>query len=238
MAYSRLSRFEEKRQKRRLIYSLLGSVAILAFIFFFGFKLLVNFSVLLEKFQGGSGTSATQSASVNILPPALDPLPEATNSADLTVTGKGQPGLTVILYANGTEASRLPVDSTGLFRTVYTADGDGAQTISAKLTDNKGNVSDLSNIISTTVKRSKPTLTIDQPGENATVNGDPNTTTVSGKTDPEDTVTINGRVAVVRDDGSFSYTIQLNEGDNILTATATDTAGNETTVERHVSYHP
>ena len=56
-------------------------------------------------------------------------------------------------------------------------------------------------------------------------------------TDDNIAVTINDRMVVIKTDNSFSYGYPLNEGDNILNIVATDAAGNQTTVQRKVTYH-
>ena len=60
---------------------------------------------------------------------------------------------------------------------------------------------------------------------------------VDGMTYDNVTVTINDRMVVIKTDNSFSYTYPLNDGDNILKIVATDAAGNQTTVQRKVTYH-
>ena len=68
------------------------------------------------------------------------------------------------------------------------------------------------------------------------MNGEKKAVIVTGKVKEDSTVTINGRFVVVQNDGSFSYDFPLNDGDTILKITATDEAGNQTSVERKVTY--
>jgi bacillopeptidase F len=114
---------------------------------------------------------------------------------------------------------------------------NGANTISARLTDAKGNLSDASNIVSITYANTPPKLVVSDPADNSTVNGDTASVVVNGTTDDNITVTINDRMVVVKSDDSFSYTFPLNDGDNTLKIVATDAAGNQTTVTRKVTYH-
>jgi len=46
------------------------------------------------------------------------------------------------------------------------------------------------------------------------------------------------RFVSVKDDGSFTYNLRLNDGENTLTIIARDAAGNETKLERKVTYQP
>ena len=213
--------------------SLFGSLAVLVFLGMFGLKILVGFSLAVDKLRGSVVPAQNQAI---LRPPTRDPLPEATNSATVTVTGSGQAGLTLILYVNEAETKKVPVPDKGTFTLFDISVKDGTNTISAKLTDNKGNTSDLSNVISTVIKRTPPALDITAPGDGTRINGEKNTVLVNGKTDEDAGVTINDRVAVVRGDGSFSYEYSLPEGDTTLTIVATDAAGNKTTVQRRVTY--
>lgn len=234
MAISRLGRYEERRQRRRLLIALGGSMAVLLFISLFGLKLLVNFSLLVDRLRGS--TTAPTTTQAIILAPVLNPLPEATNGTTVNVSGTGQPGLTLILYLNEQETKKLTVPEDGNFSVPALPVKEGTNTLSAKLVDEKGNLSNLSNVVTIMVKRTPPSLDISEPPDNARVSGEDNTVRVSGKTQEDTTVTINDRLVVVQADGSFTYSYPLSEGDNTLKILATDVAGNQTIIERRVSY--
>lgn len=234
MSYSRLRHFEEHRQERKIVGALAGIFAIFVFLAFFGIKILTGFSLLVDNIRGSTTTQQTQQQL--ILPPELDPLPIATNSATLTVTGKGTADLTVILYINDMDTKKMTVGKDGTFKFINVSLAEGTNTLSAKLTDDKNNISDLSEVISVTIKKSKPTLEITTPRDGDEVRGESNSIAVSGKTEDGNTVTINGRIVVMRPDGSFSYDFALGEGETNLQIIATDTAGNQTKVERKVKY--
>ena len=114
---------------------------------------------------------------------------------------------------------------------------NGSNTIHARLTDTKGNLSDPSNPVSIIYANTPPKLVVTNPTDNAAISGDPNAVTVDGTTDDNVSVTINDRVVVVKTDNSFSYTYPLNDGDTTLIIVATDAAGNQTTVTRKITYH-
>lgn len=236
MVSSRLRRVEEKDASRRIAAAIFGIIGISVFLALFGVRLLIGFSLLVDRIRGGSAPAEQQQAIV--LPPVLDPLPEATGSATITISGKGAPKTTLILYVNDAEYKRLPVGSDGSF-TVSDIDIDGSSmSVRAKLIDDKNNMSNFSNVVTTTIDRTAPKLTIDKPEDNTTVNDGTHKITVSGITDESIKVTINGRIVVVKSDGSFTYSMPLNDGENKLTIVAHDAAGNETSVERKVTYQP
>lgn len=236
MVSSRLRRVEEKDASRRIAIAFLGIVGVSVFLLLFGVKILIGFSLLVDKIRGGS--APTDQQQVIILPPVLDPLPEATGSATITISGKGDPKTKAIIFVNDMEYKRVPVETNGTFN-VSNIDIDGNSiTIYAKLIDDKNNMSSVSNTITTTADRTAPKLTIDKPEDNTTINDGTHKVTVTGITDEDMKVTINGRIVVVKSDGSFSYSMPLNDGENILKIISRDSAGNETTVERKVIYQP
>lgn len=235
MPISRLSRLETKKEKRRLVLAILGIVAILALVGIFGIKALIGFSVFVTKMQG-NGPTPTPNQTV-ILPPTLDPPPEATNTATIFVTGKGSPNLSLIVYLNDAQFKKTTVPTDGNFSINNIPLSYGANTISARLTDDKGVTSDPSNVVSVNYINQPPKLDIQSPSDSITMSGDPNTVTVTGDTDDNVTITINDRLVVVKSDNTFSYDYPLNDGDNILNIVATDTAGNQTKITRKVTYH-
>ena len=235
MIRSRLRRFEEKNAKRKILIGILGSVAVIVLLIVFGVKLLIAFSLGVEQLRGNPNVTPTPQQAV-LLPPVLDPLPEATNSATLIVTGSGTANKTVVLYVNGGEYQRAEIAADGTFSFSGIPVETGSITITAKLTDGKNTFSDVSNTISTTISRTAPKLTIDSPSDNQTINDGSHKVTVNGLTDPDARVTINGRIVIVKSDGSFSYDMPLSNGQTTLTITATDAAGNTTTVTKNVTY--
>ncbi|MEK7543778.1 MAG: hypothetical protein AAB557_02850 [Patescibacteria group bacterium] len=234
MVYSRLIRHEERQQRKRLMWALGGMLGLVIFLFIFGLKILVGFSLMVDRIRGNTPQQASQNQEL-ILPPILDSLPEATNSASITITGKSDLGLKIVLYIDEEEATTLPVKDDGTFSfTKKLPEGD--HTVSAKAKNDKDGVSDLSNVLSVSIKRKKPELTITSPTDGARVVGESNALIVKGKTASDNTVTVNDRLAVVGNDGSFSYTFSLSEGDNTLHIVATDPAGNQETEDRRVTY--
>ncbi len=234
MVTYRSGRLEEKRAKKRLSVAIVGSLAVLAFFALFGVKILVGFSLLVDRLRG---TTPVQQTNQLLLPPILDPLPAATKSATLKITGTGTDGTDVIIYVNEEEEERLTVEKNGTFETVLTSLSEGSNTVSARATDGRDNISDPSGVFTVIVKKTPPLLEVTAPTGDASVSGDPNRVTVEGKTEENTSVTINGRIVVMRSDNTFSYQYPLNEGENNLTIVATDIAGNTTSVERKVTYH-
>jgi len=57
-----------------------------------------------------------------------------------------------------------------------------------------------------------------------------------GQTDPDATVTVNGRSVLVRSDGTFFEQVAIETGVNTITIVATSRLGKATTIVRQVGY--
>ena len=236
MTSSRLRRFEDKKASKRLVMAVVGLVALIILLLLFGLKLLIGFSILVDKIRGGNPQQV--SPKDILLPPILDSLEESTNSATIFIHGKSDPKKTVIVFLNDREYKQVTTTDAGDFTLDKISVNEQEVTISAKLIGDKEELSALSNIISTLVDRTPPTLEVTKPSNNQTINDGTHKTLVEGKTDEASRVTINGRIVVLRNDGSFTYPMSLVDGENNLMIVSSDSAGNQTKIERRVTYQP
>lgn len=112
---------------------------------------------------------------------------------------------------------------------------DGNHTFKLNVSDNDGNAA---TEVSTAFKIDTvpPALTVTSPADNMVTNA--STITVSGTTNDITsgpvTLTVNDVPVDVEEDGAFTYEFTLTEGDNTITIVATDSAGKQTTIVRHV----
>lgn len=234
MIMSRLRRYEDRKAQKKLSIAVVGSLAVLVFLGVFGLKILVGFSLLVDRIRGNS--PAAQQQSNLLLPPVMDPLPEATFSATLSISGKATARMSLVIYVDDTEYKTLTVPDDGLFTLADIAVDEGRVSLKSKITDDNDNASDYSNILHVTVDRKPPTLAVSKPEDGAKIQDGSHKVTIEGMTDSDSKVMVNDRIVVVRGDGSFVYTIPIADGDNTLNVVAIDPAGNRTTVERHVTY--
>jgi bacillopeptidase F len=235
MIQSRLSRSAERKLTKKLFLAITGSIGLVIFIAVFGLKILINFSLLVDKIRGNTEKNITSTSSL-ILPPTLDPLPYATNSAVLSISGRGKNGLGVIVFLNGKEYRKLKIEDNGTFSVRDITFKEGLNTLHAQLFDVQGNRSGISATESVTITKKQPVLEISSPNNNDTITGDNNIIVITGKTNEENTVTVNDRIAVVGVNGIFMLRYPLNEGDNTLIITASDPAGNQKKEERKIKY--
>jgi hypothetical protein len=82
-----------------------------------------------------------------------------------------------------------------------------------------------------------PMIVINEPEPDSVIELKRNRTTrVSGETEPLSKVYLNDRLILVDDEGQFSSTHYLNEGENILRFVAVDQAGNQSELEIKVEF--
>jgi bacillopeptidase F len=232
---SRLRNYQDRKERRQIYLALVGIVGVFVFVVLFGVKLLVGFSLMVDKLRGSTPKDQQQSQTI-VLPPLLDPLPTAVNTAEIKISGKAKGTVTILLYVNEEQTEKMTTKEDGAFEFANVKIREGTNTISAKAKADKDSMSELSEVLTIQLKKTKPLLEISSPSDNAQISGEKQKTTVSGKTDADNTVMVNDRVVVVKSDGSFSYDLALNEGEQMITVLAKDQAGNETKVERKVTY--
>lgn len=233
---SRLSRHTERKTKQNLILSLLGIAVVIFIVLKLGIPLLINFSLFITN-QKDKTTMAQQSNDPSfIAPPVLNPLPVATNSAQIIVSGTGNSDQTVKIYVNDELTDEIPTKKDGTFSVVQDIK-KGLNSIKAK-SETKEKASGFSNTVTISYIDTKPTLDITSPSDGQTFGKDQSTAPVTGKTSAGAKITVNGFWAIVDSEGNFSYNLSLNSGENQIKVVATDEAGNTTEKEVKVTYNP
>lgn len=112
---------------------------------------------------------------------------------------------------------------------------EGSHTFSVKAKDEAGNESE---VLTYTfiVDITPPPLEVTSPQDGTQAKD--KLIDITGKTEPNIKVDINGVVVNSDSEGNFTASYSLNEGDNLLTIKAIDKAGNETVKKIHVIYKP
>lgn len=231
---SRISTYQEKKNKNTIWLSVIGIVLVLFILFKFGIEALINFSLFL----GGNKNSQNLKSSSNqfnfVASPILDPLPTATNSAKITISGVSDKDRIITVYINNKKVDEIETDNKGHFSTDENlVKGENVINVKAKYKEKQ---SDLSNSYNVIYKNSAPKLELTSPNDGQTFNKDQNKANVSGQTDSDVTITINGFWAVIDDNNNFSYILPLQNGDNQIKIEAIDQAGNKTEKTIKVNY--
>lgn len=227
---SRREEISKRRYERNIIAILLGIVILLIAFFFYGAPLLINFILLVGNMRGGNETVNNTKESSLLVPPILNPIQDATNSARISISGTAAPGQTVKLYLNGKYINKTTVNDKNnfVFDNVLLDENDNDIKTTAINDDNKE--SDYSQDLKIVYKNKLPNLDINYPQDKLTISGS-NQIKVEGKSDSGVRVTVNGYWAIVDNNGNFSYLLNLKKGENKINVTASDEAGNQTAKE-------
>ncbi len=233
---SRLRQNIINRTKKSLFLSLAAIVVVITLIVIFGVPFLVTFADLISREETPS--EQPEQELVIILPPYITPDFEATNSAEISLTGTAEDGEKIFLYRDDRKIKELRrgSDSTFVFTNIELT--EGKNTFRAKvMTGDKE--SRLSDPVTISYLKDAPDLSIDYPSEGQDIsNKDGDRLQVEGSTHPDATITINGSQAIVSDDGTFKFFIPIKGGENTIKVIATDVAGNKTELERKFTYNP
>ncbi|HSD98448.1 MAG TPA: Ig-like domain-containing protein [Patescibacteria group bacterium] len=223
---SRLNRTTESKTKKQLIISIVGIVVLLFVLFKFGIPALTNLSLFLSSKNSSSQDSASSSHAV-VPPPVMNEQFSATNSASITVNGTAASKTTVQLFVNSSLIDSQSVKDDGTFSFTGVNLTQQQNTIQTKAKTDKA-ISNFSDTWTITYLQKAPSLSVDSPHDNDSFDSSHPTVVVSGKTDPDNRVTVNGFWAIVDSSGNYSYTLALQNGDNHIDVVATDAAGNTT----------
>jgi len=234
--YSRLARKEEKRDiKRAVVFGFLTLGLIVVFLFF-GLPTIGKFVGFLTDLKK-SGTPIQIEDITPPAPPIFDRPQEYTNEQKLKISGKTEPGATVILFLNNDEEEIIANKDGEFSYTFKLRKGDNS--ISAKAKDESGNESQESKVYEVIFDDEAPDLEITSPEEGKEFYGSKERQiAIEGTTDVGVSLTINDRIVVVEDDGSFTFLTTLGEGENNFNIKSTDKAGNQTEMDFKVSFTP
>ncbi len=232
--YSRLSRRLETQGKRNLVLSIIGIAVIMFLMVRFGIPLLANFAGFISGFNK-TNTTQEKNETDFVSPPILDPLPSATNKPELEVKGQASQGEKVSVYLNGVLADTKNVDDDGSFKfKIFLKEGENKIKAKASMNNVESDYSDEEII---TYKEKEPTLEIKSPSDGQKFEKDQSPIQVTGTTDEGVRVTVNDFWAIMNG-VDFSYTLTLQNGENIIKVVATDEAGNKTEKTMKVTFSP
>ena len=224
----------ESRAKKRLIITIVG-ILIVSYVFFVW---ILPFVIGQLSFLNKKNTTVdVESLKIDeaIAPPVLYIPYEATNSASLEFSGYAAPLSKVELYIDGEIKNQTTTDSEGKFTTSPVALNLGTNNISAVTINDADKKSLPSKNIKLYYSNEKPKLEISEPADGAQLSGDKKVK-VAGKTDVNNSVTVNGSTVIIDSEGAFQTVVALNDGENTLTIRASNTFGNTEETSRKVNF--
>lgn len=229
--------FDKEKRKKYIFLSffyLVLTFGLIFSIFKFGISGAVKISELLQKKDQGA-TSSDLYENV-LLTPQLYPLPEATNSAILTISGYSQPNKKVDIYLNEFSVETVEADSEGKFEGSVSL-SLGISNIYAITKDVQNRQSSPSKTHAVFYSNSPPGLEIIEPENGSTVKRESNIF-IKGKVQETSKVTINSHFVVVDKNGNFSYPVKLEPGENKFKIVCSDPAQNKTETEWTIHFQP
>jgi uncharacterized protein (TIGR03382 family) len=159
---------------------------------------------------------------------------QLTNDNTPTISGTAEANSTVTIYAGGTQIGTATADGSGnwTFTPTTGLSPDGTFALTATATDVAGNVSTTSTTVNVVIDTTAPAAPVVQTPANNSIGND-NTPTFSGTAEANSTVAIfvgATQVGTATADSSgnwtFTPTATLADGTYVVTAKATDPAGN------------
>jgi hypothetical protein len=177
----------------------------------------------------GNSVTLKENVTIDLTSPLLD-IPEPvegfrSRNPTIRVAGMTEPKSTVTV--NG-----LPVPLSGsMFQTTVTLI-EGLNTITVKDCDKAHNC--VQKTINGTRDSIPPVLTVSAPPSVDQVLTNKGTFQMNGTTEPGASVAINSKAVEVVEDGSFTISLDLKEGENIFTIVSTDPYGNSASVSRKI----
>lgn len=215
------------KKKNPLITVVIFAVLLIIFFATVGFKLLINTSLFIANVTSGSRGEDLSKSQSFVLAPELLSLPDATSSATLAIHGTATDGSEISIIVNGENQKELTVQG-DTFDTNITLQ-EGANDLYVEMRLKKQNIFKKSSTYSILFQSKKPKLVIDSPTNGSRTSQ--SEINISGSTDPDVAVRINGLPTIVNTDGKFSSDIRIRDGENKITITATNRAGTIETQE-------
>jgi len=224
---SRLDRHKEKEFKKKMIWLTVALVVILIFLFTTGIKLLTNSSLFVSKIASPQESELTPKSDSFFGTVDLDSPGVATNSSRLIVTGSLTGYDSVDFYLDGEKiTSKVVVTGES-----FTGDvgpltpGENQIYVIAKSKKNSKETKK-SDSLTVLYMNTPPKLDISEPSDNSKVNKAD--LKIAGTSDIGTIVRVGNAPVALDADGKFQTMTRLKDGENKITISSTDQAGNRT----------
>ena len=235
---SRLLNKEEARNTRKLFISAALIIAILIALVFGGIPLLVKIAITFSDINN-INSPIEQIDKIPPAPPQISTPPEAVKISPLTLNGFSEPGTKVQVFLNESLFKEVVAAEDGTFMADNLNLTEGQNVLYVMAIDKALNQSQSSSKVSVVLDSKEPLLEISQPQNNTHFTGEKQRKIqIMGKTELEVFLTINNSSEILDKDGNFSSSLTLSEGENAITITALDLAGNKTERQIKVTYSP
>lgn len=178
----------------------------------------------------------------DILPPApprINSLPEYVNQETISLSGFAEPKSKIEIFLNNSLFTEITTATEGTFSIDSFRLTLGKNEIYVIATDEAGNKSQPSEKTIIFYDNEPPDLIISEPTDGQVFTGEKQKKIkILGKTEPEATLYINDHLEILDEEGNFSLTYTLSEGENLFKFVASDRAENKTEKEIKVIFAP
>lgn len=227
----------ESRVRRNLFLTIVIVIVLAYASLTWAIPTLIGSLSVLNRFKSSPKTVKTE-AGVAVPPPVLNIPFESTNSARISITGYTSPNSKVEIYIDEELKDSPTSNDEGQFTTSDIELNMGTNNITGITLTDDNKKSLPSKNIRVFYSNEKPKLELSEPADNQTIQGGDKKVRVSGKTDSGNSVSVNGSTTIVDPDGNFSIILNINEGENTISVTASNTFSNSTSLQRKVTYTP
>jgi len=229
----RLERVQEKKLKNKIAVYLIVFFLVVYFIFTYGIRLLLNTSSFISGLFPQPSPKPLSKTEESFSSIDISSIPQATNSAKIIISGSSLNFDILDFYLNEKKVKEIESSSDIFSEEIGDLEkGDNNIYIRARSEDNRTIKKTI--IYKVFYKNEKPKLEITEPSDNFSTSNQE--IKIKGSTDKETYVHINDLPVIVDANGNFETSIRLKDGDNQITATAQDIAGNTETKTLKVTY--
>lgn len=227
-------RAQERNSNKKLLTSFLILVSSLIFAVFVGLPILAKFAVFISVIKK-SDIDNKENAAITLFAPILESLPSATNSAIIAIYGTSEKDRNIILYLNSEKNDETITNDEGKFnfRGINLNEGNNKIEVKAKKDEQESEYA----VLEINFKKEPPKLEILEPNDGQKFLGEAKIS-IKGQTDSGVRISVNDRLIIINNDGSFNYAVTLKDGENNFKFRATDAAGNVTEKELKLNYSP
>lgn len=230
---TRLEKHEVKRLRSRILTLIVLIGLFVIFATTIGLPLLINGSVFIGKLLGGGQTEKEKNTQ-ELGDFSVREIPNATNSAQINVSGNVENVSILEVYLNGDESKELDVEKEQDFSTTIDGLQLGDNQIYFVGKRDETTTIKKSQVYTITYRNQRPKLEVTEPQDNFITPRDE--IKVSGKTDPNVTMTVNDSPVIVGSGGDFQTLVKLKEGENKINIVVRDSSGNSDSKELTVKY--
>ncbi len=231
---TRLSSYQQKQFRKKIITYLVFIVFLIFFMFTIGFRLIIGTGIFINNLTNSKKITPLEKKDYFYGSLTIDSIPQATNSARIIVSGSVTNYESVEFYINNKKVKENPFQSSDSFTEEIGDLNPGQNEIYLKAFTKDKSKQKESQKYTIIYKNTKPKLVIKEPSSDTKTNKQD--MKVAGQTDKEIFIKVNDLPIVVSSDSSFQTIVRLKDGANTLKITAEDNAGNIETKMIIVTY--